>query len=205
MVTVLQFRDVSLFENEEFGISKLNLSIHLRKKYHIFVENHDKLNTLLGLIEGRLNAQKGFIQKSGRLFTQSDRLLLGDKVYAKNAGDWLALKDNWFYFNNKRKSKYSVLDSIRAKHIQHLPIYKLNETEKIKFTLMSLMFQESGMILISRLQTLQLSEQLTEMLNRIIQGTHCTLCLFSIKSQQDRTYNSPEMYPSLTEVDLTSI
>lgn len=204
MATVLQYRDVSLFHKEEFGISNLNFNIHLRKKYHIIVKNQDKLNTLLGLMEGRFDPQKGFINKPGRLFTQSDRLLLGDKVYAKNSGDWLALKNNWFYFNNKRQSKYTIIDSLRARHIRHLPIYKLNPAEKIKFTLMSLMFQESGMILISRLPILELSEALTALLNRIINGTHCTLCVFSIQNEVPQCNQKFEPYPLMTEIDLTA-
>ncbi len=189
MPSLLTFQNVSLFADREFGISRLNIDIQQRKKYHIIFETQDRLNVVLGLIEGRYRKNSGIIFRKGKVFVQSDRLLLGDKVYSQQAGKWLALADQFFYFGGKRRTKQHFMDLLRAKHIRLLPIYKLRGDDKIKFTLLSLMFQENGIMAISRLPATPLSNSLQEHLYRIIKETHCTLCLFT-------SLDNPPSFPS---------
>ncbi|MCP4749327.1 MAG: hypothetical protein GY866_00395 [Proteobacteria bacterium] len=179
MTSLLKFREVSLFKNEEFGVKQLSLDIQKRQKYHFVFETQDRLNAVLGLVEGRYKADSGIVVRADELFMQSDRLLMGDKVYSQNTGKWLALYDEFFYFDGKRRSKRTFIDLLQARSIRHFPIHRLRGDDKLKFVLLSLTFQESGVILINRLLTTPLSKPLQEQLDRIVNGTRCALCLFS--------------------------
>lgn len=204
MAFLLSFRNVSLFEKEEFGISRLNLEIQLRKKYHIILETEDKLNTLLGLFEGRYRKDGGMIYRKERLFVQSDRLLLGDKVYSRQVDNWLALDDEFFYFGNKRCSKSHFIDLLQAKHIKHFPVYKLKGEDKIKFALLALTFQETGLICISKLVIKPLANTWRDYVNRLIKDTHCTLCIFSSLENISSDFLRALDHVSLEKNDLTN-
>jgi len=197
------FRNVSFFADKEYGVSRVNLDILLRKKHHVILENRDKLNSLLGLFEKRYKPDTGTIYQKGRLFVQSDRLILGDKVYKQIAGKWLALHEEFFYFANKRRSKSYFVDLLRAKHIRHFPIYKLKGEDRLKFALLSLTFQESGLMLISKLLVTELSEAHKDYLEKIISDTHCTLCLFTSNDKPADQFARCLQNPSLLKTDLT--
>ncbi len=179
MASLLSFQNVSLFKNEEYGSLRLNFDIRQNKKYHFTVETEEKLNTILGLVEGRFQNDSGIINRKEKLFVQSDRLLLGDKVYSKQVDKWLALRSEFFVFNGRRKSKQAILESLKAKHIKSLPVYKLIGEDKIKFALLSLAFQGSGLLVISKLLNIELSDITRPFLARLIRETSCTPCLFS--------------------------
>ncbi len=151
MADLLTFSDVSLYPDDPFGISKIDLSIKKGKKQLIYLPDREKLKTLLGLLEGRYRPQSGVIRKFNDFFIQSDRQLMGDKVYTKTAERWLALGADSFFFDGRQRSKFGFIEQLKAKHILHLPIHKLRGEEKTKITLLSLLFQGSGLILVSKL------------------------------------------------------
>ena len=204
MPSLLNFRNVSLFGNTEYGISRVNIEIWLRKKYHVILENDDKLNTLLGLFENRYKPDGGVIYKKEGLYVQSDRLILGDKVYEQIVEKWLALSDEFFYFGDKRRSKSYFMDLLKAKYIRYFPIYKLRGEDRLKFVLLSLIFQESGIILISKLLVRELTDQYREYVERLINETHCTLCLFSSLEHPADQFSQILENRSLQKIDLTS-
>jgi hypothetical protein len=202
MSSLIKFRDVSLFKGEEFGIVDVNFDIQQRKKTHFRLATQEKLKTLQGLIEGRFQPTSGIARRAERIFIQSDRLLLGDKVYTKNAGNWLKLKDEFFYFDGKRRTKRTFLDELKAQQIRHFPIYRLKDEDRIKFALLALTFQETGLLLISSLLTTVLSPTLSRHLERIVNGTHCTLCLLSTDDHPpEKSCNFLEN-PNLEQIDL---
>jgi len=202
MPSLIKFRDVSLFKSEDFGLIDVSFDIQQRKKIHFTLSSQEKIKTLQGLIEGRFQPASGIARRAERIFIQSDRLLLGDKVYTKNAGNWLKLQDEFFYFDGKRRTKRTFLDELKARHIRHFPIYRLKDEDRIKFTLLALTFQETGLLLISSLLSTSLSPTLSRHLERIVNGTHCTLCLFSaLDHPPEKSCNFLEN-PNVEQIDL---
>ncbi|MBT4265279.1 MAG: hypothetical protein HN580_02355 [Deltaproteobacteria bacterium] len=204
MSSLIKFRDVSLFKDKDFGIIDVSFDIQKRKKIHFTLATQEKLKTLQGLIEGRFQPGSGIARRSDRIFIQSDRLLLGDKIYTKNAGNWLKLQDEFFYFDGKRRSKRTFLNELNARHIRHFPIYRLKGEDRIKFTLLALTFQETGLLLISNLLSSPLSSTLAQHLERLVNGTHCTLCLFSALDPPPNKNYSFLKNPNLEQIDLRS-
>ncbi|MDH5561436.1 MAG: hypothetical protein OEY59_11360 [Deltaproteobacteria bacterium] len=178
---IIRYRNVSLFADEPFGLKDISFDLLERKKYHLEVETEEQLNSFLGLLEGRYKEQSGIIRVEKKGVTQSDRQLLGGKVYSKEAGSWLGLKQEFFFFDGKNRSKTSFINDISAKHIRFFPIYKLKGVDKIKFALLALTFQESGLILISRLYRDEYLALFESQIKRIFQKTRCTLCLITSK------------------------
>ncbi len=202
MPSLIKFRDVSLFKDKEFGIINVTFDIQNRKKIHFTLATQEKLKTLQGLIEGQFQPDSGIARRSELLFIQSDRLLLGDKIYTNNAGNWLKLQDEFFYFDGKRRSKQVFLNDLKAKHIRHFPIYRLKGEDRIKFALLALTFQETGLLLISSLLSSPLSPTLARHLEKIVNGTHCTLCLFSALDPPQAENYSFLKNPNLEQIDL---
>jgi len=179
MESVLKFRDVALFKSEPFGISGITFDIGIRKKVHLVMPTQDQLNTLLGILEERYHEASGIIYRQRNLFKQSDRLLLGDKVYEQTVEQWLHLADESFHFGGRKRTNHAFLDALNARHLKHMPIYRLRGDDRVKFTLLALSFQESGLILISALLIRPLETLLQQALIRLIRETECTLCLLS--------------------------
>ena len=205
MPSLLMFRNVSLFESQSFGISRVNLDILQGKKYHFIADNDEKLNTLLGLLENRFNPDSGVLYRKDRLFVQSDRLILGDKIYEQHAAKWLALNDEFFFFGSKRRSKTYFIDALQAKHIRYLPIFKLKGEDRLKFVLLSLTFQETGLLLISKLLITPMADIYMDYLERLVHDTHCTLCLFSTALNPPSQHTELLEHPNLQKIDLRSI
>jgi hypothetical protein len=187
MAVLLKIRKVSLYKDQPFGINQLSLDIERGRKYHITVDNEEQLHTLAGLIEGRFKKQSGFIEKADRLFIQSDRLLLGDKVYSQTVKEFLFLSNDFFHFGGRRRSKFGFIQTLKAKHLVDYPIYKLREADKIKFTLLALAFQERGITLISKLPAMQVENTQHQFLQRIIDETHTTCCLLTSPNEASHT------------------
>ncbi len=202
MAILLNFRKVSLYKKEQFGIADISFEIERQRKYHLIVNSEEQLGSLAGLIEGRYRKQSGNILRDPKLFIQSDRLLLGEKTYSEYAGKWLALQSEFFKFGNRLKSKYSFIHSLKAKHLVDYPIYKLKDIDRMKFTLLALAFQETGIILISRLLTQDMSDQLREFLFRIIRDTNTTVCLLSSSRDWIRK-EEEQLLPALVEYDFS--
>ncbi len=201
MASLLSFQNVSLFKNEEFGSLRLNFDIRQNKKYHFIVETEEKLNTILGLVEGRFENDSGIISRKDKLFVQSDRLLLGDKAYSKQVDRWLALRSEFFIFNRRRKSKQAIIDLLKAKHIKSLPIYKLTGEDKTKFVLLSMAFQGSGLLILNKLLNIKMSEITRPFLGRLIRETPCTPCVFSSLENPAANINVDEF--DFEKIDLT--
>ena len=203
MAVLLKFRNVSLFKNEPYGISRISLEIERGRKYRISVENEEQLNTLTGLLEGRFRKQSGLIERADKLFIQSDRLLLGDKVYSQTVKEFLFLRNDFFQFGGRRRSKFGFVQTIKAKHMVDYPIYKLRDSDKIKFALLAMAFQERGIILISQLHRLNLTPPLQQFLQRIIDETYTTCCLITSPEQASQT---PWLnIPNVIEINLADI
>ena len=192
MADLLEFKKVSLFKNETYGIADVSFILERGRKYHLWVSEEEKLNTLAGLIEGRFQKESGFIGRAKRLFIQSDRLLLGEKNHLRSARQYLALGDDLFEFGGRKRSKYGFIQLLKAKHILDYPIYRLKGEDKIKFTLLALSFQESGLTLISRLLQMDLKEDLQAFLVRIIKESHTSCCLLSNRESAARPWNFAE-------------
>jgi hypothetical protein len=200
MAILLKFRNICLFKDQPYGINKLNFEIERGRKYLLQTRNEEQLHSLAGLIEGRFKKQSGLIEHADKLFIQSDRLLMGDKVYSQTVNQWLLLKNDSFLFGKRRRSKFGMIQTIKAKHLVDYPIYKLREADKIKFTLLALAFQEKGMILISRLLTLHLEESLLKFLQRIIDETHTTCCLLACPTESSLIHQLD--IPEVIKLDL---
>jgi hypothetical protein len=174
MANLIDFIDVSLYPDKPFGLDKINFVVKRGKKQLVHVSNSEKLNTLLGILENRYQPQSGLIRKFGKCFVQSDRLIMGDRVYPQIVGKWLGLSADSFYFEGRRRSKFGFIGQLKAKSILHLPLYKLTEEQKIKATLLAFIFQGSGLILISRLLEIELPPLLDGIFQRILVGTNLT-------------------------------
>jgi len=205
MSPLIKFRDVSLYKEKEFGISGVSFDIEKRKKFHFTLATQEKLNTLQGIIEGRFKPDGGIVHRSDPIFIQSDRLLLGDRIYTKNVAQWLNLQDAFFYFDGKRRSKQVFLNELKARHIRHFPIYRLKGEDRIKFALLALTFQETGLLLISTLLNTELPPTLAQHLERVVNGTYCTLCLFSALDHPPDKHHRFLEDPSLNVIDLRSV
>ncbi len=200
MAVLLKFRNVSLYKNEPYGINRVSLEIERGRKYKLSVENEEQLNTLTGLLEGRFKKQSGLIERAEKLFVQSDRLLLGDKIYSQTVKEFLFLRNDFFHFGGRRRSKFGFVQTIKAKHLVDYPVYKLRDTDKIKFALLALAFQERGIILISRLHRLNLEPVLLQFLQRIINETYTTCCLIT---SPETTSQTPWLnIPDIIEIKL---
>ncbi|PCI22624.1 MAG: hypothetical protein COB67_13310 [SAR324 cluster bacterium] len=186
MPDLLSFYHVSLYAQEPFGLNEVSFTLEKGKKYHLILEDEDTKNTLLGILENRYRIQSGVIRKHGDIFVQSDRLLLGDKVYTQQVDRWLGLKGEFFHFDGRKRSKYGFVEQLKARSITYFPIYKLKGEDKIKFTLLSLLFQKSGLILISKLHRQKFSNLLQDPFERLIQQTHNTLCVISTREEENQ-------------------
>lgn len=199
MIHSVSFRYVSLFPKEEFGIREVSFTLRKGNQYHLILENEDKLNTLLGILEKRYRPHSGVIRREENDFVQSDRLLLGDKVYSQTVEKRLGLGGDFFHFEGRKRSKHYFVDLLKAKSITWSPIHRLRGEEKIKFTLLSLFFQRSGLILIRKLHHMEFADYLEEAYERLINNTHCTLCFLSTREEFDR------FEPTLPDVEVLEI
>lgn len=203
MLRLIKFLNVSLYGDQEFGIRDVNFELQKHRKYHLLLPDTDQLKTLLGLLEGRYHPQAGIVHRYGNAFLQSDRLLLGDKVYSQIAGNFLQLKDEQFYFEDRKRSKQTFLHDLNARHIRHYPIYKLRGEDRTKFALLAMTFQESGIILISELLIRKLPGQLTQHLKRIIRGTRCAVCLLTVTGERVEWLEALLEETQATKIDLS--
>jgi len=200
MPPLIKLLNVSLYGDQEFGLRDISFELQKYGKYHINLPSRDKLNTLLGLLEGRFQPQAGVVHRYGRLFSQSDRLLLGDKVYSRNTGSFLRLADDQFMFDDRKHSKSLFLHDLKARHIRHFPVYKLRGEDRLKFALLALTFQESGIMFISDLLNRELPADLELHLQRMVRGTRCALCLLTTREQQTN-----QVAQLATDIDLQRI
>lgn len=180
MAILINFQNVSLYPDESYGLANLSFTIERSRKYFIQLETAEKLNALAGLLENRFGNYSGFVERKDRLFVQSDRLLMGDRVYRREAKAYLAVDDQFFTFGGRKRSKFGFIETLNARRILDFPIYRLTPSDRIKFTLLALAFQESGLILISGLLTEDLDPVQQEFLKRVINQTQATCCLLGV-------------------------
>lgn len=173
---LIKLTNVSLFSREEYGIRNINFKILKKKRYHLEFQTYDHMNAVLGILEGRYKPDVGVIDKDDEFFIQSDRLLLGDRVISQEASVYLNLKSSFFRFDGRRRSKENYIKNLRARQITYFPVYKLKGEEKIKFTLLSLLFQGRGIILLSELFFKTLTEAQLLHLHLILEKSHNTIC-----------------------------
>lgn len=190
MPRLLEFRNVSLFKDKPFGVSGISFIIRPQGRYLMRVDNEQTLETLTGLIEQRFKKQSGYVERKDRLFVQSDRLLLGGKEYEKTPRKYLALNNEFFKFGGRQRSKTGFIESIRAKTYLDFPIYRLDPLHRLKFTLLAMAFQETGIILISRLPAMDLESDLEELFLRIINESHAACCLMHYGQIKDELFSS---------------
>lgn len=190
MPKLLEFRNVSLFKDKPFGVSGISFIIRPQGRYVMRVDNGQALETLAGLIEQRFKKQSGYVERKDKLFVQSDRLLLGEKEYDKTPRKYLALSNEFFKFGGKQRSKTGFIETIRAKTYLDFPIYKLDPAHRLKFTLLALAFQETGIVLISHLLTKDLDADESRLLWRIINESHAACCLIHYGQVKDELFSS---------------
>lgn len=172
----IKLTNVALFSREEYGVRDINFKLLKKKRYHMILKNYDHMNAILGILEGRYQPDIGVIYKDDDFFLQSDRLLLGDKVITQEASKWLNLKSTFFYFDGRSRSKQTFIENLNARQVTYSPVYKLKREEKVKFTLLSLLFQGRGIILISDLFFKSLNDVQRETFKRLIEKSHNTIC-----------------------------
>lgn len=192
---ILTFRNVSCFPEEEFGLSRISFKIERHKNYYFKLKSDDQLKCLLSLIEKRFKAESGYIDRCNCLFFQSDRQLMGDKIYDREVGSWFDLNDSFFYFDGRRRSKEAFIDKLKFKSHKYSLIYKLRGKDKLKFAILSMVFQGRGIIFISQLLKEELPEEVFELLCRLIKGSDCAVCLLT--SEESKT----ELIDSLLELN----
>lgn len=202
MAILLRFQKVSLFKEEPFGISELSFEIERGRKYGILTNSEEQLNTLVGLLEGRFQKESGYLERKSKLFLQSDRLLLGDKVFSQTAEKWLALKSEFFQFGGRRRSKFGFIQTLNAKSILDYPIYKLDAAGKTKFALLALAFQESGITLISTLNSKKLPQEQSVYLERLVKETNTTCCLVFFSDKKLKRWE--DTIPDLIRIDASN-
>ena len=185
MAVLLKFQNVSLFKQEAYGLSEISFKLERNRRYSIRTRSEEQSKTLTGLIEDRFRKDHGYIERAKNLFIQSDRGLLGDRVFAQTAGEWLSVQNEFFQFGGRKRSKFGFIQSLNARHLIDFPIYKLDQTRRTTFALLSLAFQERGIILIDRLLDLELNTEQQELLKRIVRDTHTTCCLVSSHPVQE--------------------
>lgn len=205
MSPLIKFLNVSFYKDQAFGIRDAGFELLKYRRYHLLLPNQDKLETMLGLLEGRFRPQAGIIHHYGQIFTQSDRQLLGGKVYQAVAGNFLKLEEEQFYFEDRKRSKQNFLHSLKARHIRHFPIYKLRGDDRLKFALLALTFQETGLIVISELLTRQLSPDLEAHFLRMIRGSQCAICLVTSAEQDIKRIEALRGDKAVTRIDLQAV
>jgi hypothetical protein len=190
MESLIKFRDVALFKDQPFGISGVSFDITFKRRVHLELETQAQLNTLAGILEGRYQEDSGIVYRQRPLFIQSDRQLLGDKIYDRPVDKWLQLADERFFYGGRQRLKRTFLETLQAKHLHHFQIYRLRGEDRIKFALLSLTFQETGLILISRLLTQPLNERMRDHLIDLIIASECTVCLLTSRDTPIDTFRS---------------
>ena len=180
---IVSFHNVGLFAKEEFGVANLSFRLFGRERYRFVADSPDRMKCVLQLLESKVRPDTGFIRKEEKLFCQSDRLLMGDRVIDKRTEEYLGLRSPQFQFDGRKRSKHYFIDLLEAKHILFYPVYKLKGENRIKFTLLALLFQGAGLLLISDIIHRNLSARHSGLLIELIRKSHNTLCLFSCKGE----------------------
>ncbi len=187
---MIKIVNLNLFSQEEFGLKDVNLSLEHKDRVHCKLEDPDQLNSLFGILEGRYRPD------SGRVFydrlkphTQSDRLLLGGKVYDETAEKYWVLKNEVFFLGGEKKYKRSYLEQLKCRSIRHFPVYKLKGEDRLKFTLLALLFQPKGLILISDLLSSELDEDMLEILRLLHCHSGCIICYASCGDDAEERVN----------------
>lgn len=187
-MSLISIKNGSFFSHQPFGLNRISFEIYRGRKYHISTDSKEKAMIICRLLEGRLSPQSGFLEREKNIFVQSDRLLLEDQVIEKTLGEKLLLKEPFFYFKDKNRTKQIYLEKFQMrKSILNIPVYKLEHSKKIQFALLSLLFQESGLIILQSILEHPLNTIEAEILYEILQFTRCTLCVITIKQQQNLT------------------
>ncbi len=172
--TTLQSIGVCVFSKESFGLSKLNFTLERGKKYKFICHDKEKYQTLLGMLEGRYKPERGILNRTGII--QSDRLLLGQKIYTRTVSRYLALKRSpAFFFHGQKKHKILYMQNLRASYLQTFPIYRLKGIDRLKFVLLALCFQETGYIILSSLLYQELDSLFIDFLEEIFLHTQTTV------------------------------
>jgi hypothetical protein len=190
-IPLVSFHRVCLLENQHFGVVDVSFKLFNKRKYIINVENDDTANCIMGLIEKRYQPERGLIKREDNLFIQSDRLLLEDRVISKKSYEWLGMKNDFFYLSGERKSKRFYVDQLKAKNILYHPVYKLKKDDKIKFVLLSLLFQKRGLIIINKLLKTQLTENMKVIFDKILFESHNLICI--VNNNHKKSCNIDEL------------
>lgn len=176
MGTLVQLSNVSFYPEEPFGLKRINLELHWGKRYLLQMDDPEQLSAVLGILEGRYKADGGVVYKTREYVCQSDRLLLEDRVYRKKMGPYLAVDGQPFMnFGGRRRSKQILMEGMKAWSLRHFQIYRLRGEEKTKFALLALGFQETGLLIVSKLQTRDFSEPMEAFFRDVIDSSPCTI------------------------------
>ena len=181
---MIKLLNVDLFPKEEFGLREVNFTLNHKDRVHFKLQDPDQLNSLFGILEGRYRPQLGrvFFDRD-RPHTQSDRLLLGDKVYTQTVGKYWVLNNDVFFLGGEKKYKMTYMDNLKCKSIRHFIVHKLRGDEKLKFALLALLFQPNGLILISKLFLEKLDADMMEVFHLIHQFSGTIICYASVNGE----------------------
>jgi len=178
VAALVEMSNVGLFPGEEWGLRGVDLELHWGRRYLIQLKQKDQLNGLLGIMEGRFKADQGVVTKTREYLCRSDRQLLGDKVYRRSAGAILAVESQpIFRFGEERRVKQTMMLQIKAWHLRHFPIYKLHGLDRVRFALLHLAFQETGLILLSQIFFKALDEPMLALFLEFLQKSPCALAI----------------------------
>lgn len=172
---LLQFHNVSAYTKEFWGINRLNLALKRRSRLLIRVNGSEQKELLQRLFEGKHPPEQGIIEKDPKLFLQSDRWWYGGRILDKKSGKWLGLCDPFFMFGSRKRTKEAFMDKLEARHIRHLPVYKLKDKDRFKFACLSMMFQESGIIILSNVIDDQYFQSNQKWVHELIENSHTAI------------------------------
>ncbi len=163
--------------------------------------HRDELTSLLGLLEGRYAPHLGRIRKSDSLsFLQSDEQLFGGKVIDQPVEQYWALGTPKFHLEGRRREKLFFIDSLRAYHLRHLTAYRLRGEERRKFALLSLLFQEKGMILVHRLLLEEFSEPEWKLFQTLHAHSTALICYFTVGDEGAPTLDQLALERPMREI-----
>ena len=173
---MIYFRNVSLFSGKEFGISRFNLEISNGARILLNCQPKVRAETLVRILEGKAHLKNGFIDKPFSFVIQSDRLLMQnhDKNTPRRK---FFLKEGFTNYLDRKRSKHSLIDQLNAKHILDLPLYKLNGQDRVKYALLSLLFQESGLMILFDLLQEQILSAYLDSLVQLFKISKTAICL----------------------------
>ena len=174
------FRNVSFLPEERMGIRRLNFELRAGKRLFLATEHAEQSKFLTWLLTERVAPAGGIYEKPADAFCQSDRWWLeGERVVETPAGDWLNLAEPYLFLG-RRRSKFDFVDALQARSFLHSPVYRLRDEEAVRFALLSSLFQQSGLLVLSEVWKRPLDDACRRVLRRLVEDSPAALAVVDV-------------------------